>query len=196
MLDPLTSLGVIANVVQLVDIGLRVTKKGYEIAQTGTTKDLEHLKTISDATTRTLWDLEKDRAVLDTSNGPNVLATTLQVIEDSSDPDPETTDGYGTPSSSRTRSNDRSSTTKLLRQTSKTAEMLSMMLSGLKLESDSATVQADAAQVQQTIPRKRKRDRLATFVKASWNDGELQLLRQQLLEMQLALVLELGVMER
>lgn len=48
MLDPLTSLGLAANIVQLVQFGCKILSTGYKISTTGTTPERDHLEQLSD----------------------------------------------------------------------------------------------------------------------------------------------------
>jgi hypothetical protein len=58
MLDPLTSLGLASNIVQLVSFGFEVLSKGHELATTGTTREQAHLEAITRQTKSICSDLQ------------------------------------------------------------------------------------------------------------------------------------------
>ncbi|KAK3678826.1 hypothetical protein LTR78_001279 [Recurvomyces mirabilis] len=58
MLDPLTSLGLASNIVQLVDFGIRTFCQARELAATGTTQDYEHMEALLQDSNSIFWDLD------------------------------------------------------------------------------------------------------------------------------------------
>lgn len=59
MLDPLTTLGLVSNIVQLVDFGLDVLDRGRELAQTGTTTERQHLRRLVEDTQAVCAELQQ-----------------------------------------------------------------------------------------------------------------------------------------
>ena len=59
MIDPLTSLGLACNIVQLVEFGCNVIQKGRELASNGTTDERKHLEKLATDTSRLYKELEE-----------------------------------------------------------------------------------------------------------------------------------------
>ena len=57
MIDPLTSLGLASNIMQLVSFGIQVIDKAKELAVTGSTAEQEHLRAIAGDTSRICREL-------------------------------------------------------------------------------------------------------------------------------------------
>jgi hypothetical protein len=51
MLDPYTAFGLVANIVQLVDFGLKIISNAREISSTGLPTEYKHLETIANSVT-------------------------------------------------------------------------------------------------------------------------------------------------
>ena len=81
MLDPLASLGLVSNVVQLVEFGMKVVQTGHEIATTGTKVEHTHLKAIADNTAAVHAELHKQVGVFRLTDPENDASENLGVYK-------------------------------------------------------------------------------------------------------------------
>jgi len=81
MLDPLTSLGLASNIVQLVEFGLTVASKGRELASTGTTAEHEHLKVLTRDTRVLCYELDRQVIVSVGSGGTSTDSENEKAIK-------------------------------------------------------------------------------------------------------------------
>ena len=181
MLDPLTSIGLATNVVQLVDFGLKVATTGHQIATKGSTEEHTHLESIAKGTSRLCDEISKHKGhaqvpstALSSGNGRKEQTTRPSSSNDAVQQDENAIEGLAF----RART---------------VAEELGMMLQGLKIEDAGHD---DSEGESSKSSRKRKRTVLNRMVKAVWRDSDIQKLRKQLMELQQELILSLNVMQR
>ena len=181
MLDPLTSIGLATNIVQLVEFGLKVAATGRQIASTGTTEDHSHLKGISQNISLLCDDIQKQIGRL--NKGPTKSHLNRgRHQEDTCEHEPA-------------RSVNENTVRHLALRTRVVADDLGMMLVGLKID-DSEQETPNNTPLGSETSRKRKRSVANRIVKALWKDSDIQRLRRQLVELQQELTLNLTVMQR
>lgn len=171
MLDPLTSLGLATNVVQLVDFGLRVAKIGHQICKNGSTEEHQHLDEMSERIKRLCVEVQQNLRLKQRGQITSNLPTENE--------EPR----YDHPIEN------------LALRTRRAAEELSMMLDKLKIEDVQHPASSNESP-NNTPTRKRKRDAVNRVVKAVWKDADVQKLRKQLGELQQELILNLTVLQR
>lgn len=178
MLDPLTSISLATNVVQLVDFGLKVATTGRQIAATGSTQEQRHLEHMSKNISRLCDEIE--------SQSQEASVAGIQRTEHK--------ESQETLTSSTTMDNtDMTQVSALAYRTRNAAEELDMLLQGLKLDNPGRD---DTNAEMTTGSRKRKRSAFNRTIKALWKDSDVQKLRKQLGELQQELILSLNVMQR
>ena len=180
MLDPLTSLGLVTNIVQLVDFGSKAVAKGRELKLTGTTTEHEHMRVIA----RSIFDLCD--AIQNQINHGDVR----QLHES-----PQHNEAPVLQHVAGALLKSENCISQLSLKTRDVAQQLSIMLDGLKIE-DCGSMALNSAQMTPIVGRKRKRDIASCFVKAIWKDSDLQTLRRNLSELQPQMILSLSVMQR
>lgn len=179
MLDPLTSLGLATNIVQLVDFGARVIKTGHDLAKGGGIAEHEHLAALAESSAALCADLQQQTGISDADLVDRQRESCLNNTDSS------------TPAGNAIA--DEEDIAILAKRTCDVAEDLALMLKGLKIEG--RTINKDAS-TPVRAGSKRKRDVAATLVKAIWKEGDVQRMQKQLLELQDGLSLSLGVMNR
>ena len=166
MLDPLTSLSLVTNIVTLIDFGLKAVKQGREIASSGTTAEHEDLR----------------RAAANTISLCNIAR--FQVQEQT----------WSSANLSHAQKVDEQPIVLLANKTQSVAHDIGMMLEGLKIEDTPQA--ASTTLIDSTVGRKRKRAVAKQVVKAIWRDSDLQKSKKDLDELQREMILSLTTMQR
>lgn len=178
MIDPVTSLGLAINVVQIVDLGFRIIGKGKELARTGTTVEQEHLKKLAQETSNICSDLQGQAAIPNTSNQH---------------------DGAGkchtrNPGDDQARvdlANHRKAIGELAHRTKDVADELSELLSTLSL---------GCTRDEEEGPPRRRRMAPGRIIKgvwkSAWKEPDVSRLRRTLADLQGDMILRLTVLQR
>ncbi|KAK4556700.1 hypothetical protein LTR86_006271 [Recurvomyces mirabilis] len=166
MLDPLTSLGLASNIVQIIDFGIRTFCQARELAATGTTLDYEHMEVLLQDSNSIFWDLDAATGALKAGQADN------------NEP------GWEDRLAPRTESDE---VTALARRSKEVAEELSALLHDLKFEEDKQD--ADGR------PTKRRRTAVKCVVKGLLKKSEVTELRSKLNDLQQQMILRLSAMQ-
>jgi hypothetical protein len=175
MLDPVTSLGLATNVIQLIDFGFTIFQEGRQIARHGATVEQKHLRQISEGITETCKLLPLD-----------LVEPFLASHHDPAAGSPNQADGSPRASTAGLENgkaplpDDEQQVTKLAIRARATAETLTGLLGSLTLDEHS---------------RKRKRSAVVCAVKGMWKAGDVRDARTQLNELHWQLMLNLQVMQ-
>jgi hypothetical protein len=175
MLDPVTSLGLATNVIQLIDFGFTVFQEGRQIARHGATAEQKHLRQISEGITETCKLLPVDQVEpFMATHHESAIGSPTQVNGS------PLTSKAGLENSKVSLPDDEYQVTKLAITARATAETLTGLLGSLTLDDHS---------------RKRKRNAIVCAVKGMWKAGDIREARTQLNELHWQLMLKLQVMQ-
>ncbi|KAF7190662.1 Vegetative incompatibility protein HET-E-1 [Pseudocercospora fuligena] len=173
MLDPLTSLGLVVNIVQLVEFGLKAVSKGRELAQKGSTAEHRHFEVLARETEELCAEIRNQPAFIRAANleKSDPQETSIESGDGTADPYADT----------------HSAIRNLADETRDVSRELGHMLKGLKI--------ADGASQGVKDSLKRKRALAGGLMKAIWHDHDLKDLRDRLLRLQQQMTLRLTIMQ-
>lgn len=168
MLDPLTSLGLASNIVQLVDFGLKTAARGRELATKGATAEHKHLETITKDLSSLCADLDKQVPAPEPRNKSRKIDVTPK------QPPPQ-----------ELVNSDRA--IRDLAHTAKdVADELLTLLQTLSINKPSEDGER---------PSKRRRTVASRLVKSMWKEKEVQSLRLRMNDLQQEMMIRLSVMQ-
>nr|OQO28442.1 hypothetical protein B0A51_02991 [Rachicladosporium sp. CCFEE 5018] len=170
-----SSFCLVANIIQLVDFGVRAAANGRDLAGKGQTADQSYLHALTSeiqSICTVLDDGKLDMEDLFQKRGTDVDKTPAMTRRD------------------RSNAHTQLDVKRLAGQTKDVASELGLMLNGLKVSNDplSGTTATNGG-------RKRKRDVGKSLIKAIWQDSDMQDLRRKLVELQQQMILHLSVMQ-
>ena len=199
MLDPLTSLGLVTNVVQLVEFGCNTLAKGYELASTGTTAEREHLRKLTRDTSCLCKELdaqlghtEDDVLYGDGAKPSPQQIPVSHVRERLESPDVESLCATGEVGSQhRSKHSPEKGVRSIAHDAQDVAKELDNMLSKLSIKG--------AGDDNERPPKRRRTGatRVAqSLLKSVWKDKDVARLKTKMTDLQRNLILRMSVMQK